>query len=150
MRVAKSPNTPLIDQLLADIRPQSSYVVVKTRSATLTFRTVADAAEMRRLTDICRTFADSMAKKSAHPEWRDLTPMDREYAGRVALIAELSAEPRLSPLDVAKIARTNGLFFSQVCEAIDNASRVDATIEYSRELEYSKNASGGIPSGETG
>lgn len=150
MRATKRPETPFIDQLLADIRPQSSFVVVKTKSATLRFRSVADAAEMRRLTDICRTFADSMGKKSGHSQWRDLTPMDREHAGRVALISELSVEPKLSPLDVARIAQANGLFFGQVCEAVDQASRVDATIEYVNGLEQSKNASSGIPSGETG
>lgn len=150
MRAAKSPNTPFIDQLLADIRPQSSEVVVATKHATLRFRAVTSAGEMRRLQNVCRAFADEMSKKHAHPSWKSLTPMDREFAGRVALVAELSVEPKLTTLDVARIADTNGLFFGQVCEALDEASRVDATIEYVRDVEASKNASGGTPSGETG
>lgn len=140
--------TPWIDGFLADIQNENTEVSVTIKGHVLRFKVVSDSAELAKIKAKAGMLADATAKKVPGP-WADYTPMDRSTAGRVALLAEISIEPKLSELDCMKIAKQNALFFDTVMEALDQATRIEVDVAHVKRVEAAKNESGETPASET-
>lgn len=140
--------TPWVDQFLADIASESSEIVITIKGHSLRFNVLTDAVELGRIKAKARELVAFLGKKQSGP-FEGLTPVDPETAGRVAMLSELSIEPKLSHVDILKIARREALFFDSVIAALDRASEVDMQVEQVKRINEAKNESSGTSSGET-
>lgn len=113
-----------------------------------TFRAVSDYVDLKALKASAKAFVEAIQKGPQPPEWAGLYIGDPELLHSVFMISELSLDPKLSQLDVLRLARHAVFVFEFFKNGIDDYLVGRATAIEAGGIDAAKNESSEIPCGD--
>lgn len=116
-----------IEKLIEDYTPEPGpFPVVLPKGEVLTFRPFGDYGEFEALKKRAVSWYRSIADDPAHP-YAELLPATPEGAVAAFVIAELSAEPRISQRDALRLLKA-GPLVDHIVNTIEERSRTVSAI----------------------
>ena len=138
-----------IDNLLAHIKPEPTFTVELPGSHIFTFRPIANADEEKKLLDDTRDLNQIIGEGKVPDTWKPHLIRDLRNLAYVVTLATLSVEPKLSQLDLLRLASEAPLYFSHLARQVDNYLRNADAIRQQEEVEEAKKGSPETSTSET-
>lgn len=134
-------NTFNIEALIAAVKPPETFAVEMPGGHVLVFRSIANADEEKEIIDETRNLEKVIASGNVHPAWKPYLIKDVRNLAYVTSLARLSVEPKLSVLDMLRLATEAPLYFGHLAREVDGYLRNAQAIEQSEGVEVAKKES---------